>query len=201
MTFRFSSLSAGIGRVVGPGGRTNGFDRSLPPRITRPVGPRSRTGAHRCHYQFGRVISLHSQGRFPRRFLLRCHAGRVQDRRCATSRPDQRCGDDHPVLIATRQPSQLRRPLFRRSEQICTCGIAGRVHTFGMDLEAQMLTREEFASLLLVGNAPATIRPPAVIPAAHSARLIVLGYMVDIEGRLRMTTPGRIRIYAGQLAN
>jgi hypothetical protein len=42
---------------------------------------------------------------------------------------------------------------------------------------------------------------PAVIPADHSARLIVLGYMVDLEGRLRMTTQRRIRIYAGQLAN
>jgi hypothetical protein len=70
-----------------------------------------------------------------------------------------------------------------------------------MDLEAQILTQEEFASLLLVGNTPATSRPPAVIPAAHSARLIALGYMVDIDGRLRMTTTGRIRSYAGQLAN
>jgi hypothetical protein len=43
--------------------------------------------------------------------------------------------------------------------------------------------------------------PPAVIPAEHSARLIELGYMVDLEGTLRMTTPGRIRIYAGQLAD
>jgi hypothetical protein len=25
--------------------------------------------------------------------------------------------------------------------------------------------------------------------------------MVEIDGRLRMTTPGRIRIHAGQLAN
>jgi len=31
--------------------------------------------------------------------------------------------------------------------------------------------------------------------------LIALGYMVHLEGRLRMTTPGRVRIYAGQLAN
>ena len=77
--------------------------------------------------------------------------------------------------------------------------IAGRVHIFGMDLEAQILTADEFASLLLVGNAFAVTRPQAV-PAEHSARLIALGYMVDIGGRLRMTTPGRIRIYAGQLA-
>ena len=70
-----------------------------------------------------------------------------------------------------------------------------------MDLEAQMLTPEEFASLLTVGNTSAVTRPSAVIPAEHSARLIALGYMVNIEGRLRMTTQGRIRISAGQLAN
>jgi hypothetical protein len=63
------------------------------------------------------------------------------------------------------------------------------------------LSSEEFASLLTVGNTPATTRPPAVIPHEHSARLIALGYMVDIDGRLRMTTPGRVRIYAGQLAD
>jgi hypothetical protein len=39
-----------------------------------------------------------------------------------------------------------------------------------------------------------------IIPLEHSARLIALGYMVDIAGRLRMTTPGRYRIYAGQIA-
>jgi hypothetical protein len=74
------------------------------------------------------------------------------------------------------------------------------VNIFGMDLETQILTPEEFSSLLLVGNTSAMTRLSAVIPAEHSARLIALGYMVDIEGRLRMTTPGRIRIYAGQLA-
>jgi hypothetical protein len=40
-----------------------------------------------------------------------------------------------------------------------------------------------------------------MIPAKHRARFIALGYMVDLEGRLRMTTPGRIRLYAGQLTN
>ena len=67
--------------------------------------------------------------------------------------------------------------------------------------KAKMLTREEFESLLTVGNTSAVTQPPAVIPAEHSARLIALGYMVDFKRRLRMTTPGRIRIYAGQLAN
>ena len=63
-----------------------------------------------------------------------------------------------------------------------------------------VLSLEEFASLLAVGNARVNSAIPA-IPAKHSARLIALGYMVDLEGRLRMTTPGRIRIYAGQLGN
>jgi hypothetical protein len=61
----------------------------------------------------------------------------------------------------------------------------------------QMLTREEFASLLIVGNTSAGVDPPAAIPAEHRAKLIVLGYMVDLDGRLRMTTPGRQRIREG----
>jgi hypothetical protein len=63
--------------------------------------------------------------------------------------------------------------------------------------KSKMLTREEFASLLTVGNTCAVLDPPAVIPAAHSARLIALGYMAELSGRLRMTTPGRSRIAAG----
>jgi hypothetical protein len=59
-----------------------------------------------------------------------------------------------------------------------------------------MLTREEFASLLIVGNTSA-VDPPAAIPAEHRAKLIALGYMVDLDGRLRMTTPGRQRIREG----
>ena len=66
--------------------------------------------------------------------------------------------------------------------------------------KSKILTSEEFDSLLIVGNLCAVTNPPAVIPAEHSAKLIGLGYMADIQGRLRMTTPGRIRIYAGQLA-
>ncbi len=73
-----------------------------------------------------------------------------------------------------------------------------------MTLEATKLTHdkltsEEFASLLTVGNAHGRSSAPA-IPDKHSARLIALGYMVYLSGRLRMTTPGRVRIYAGQLA-
>jgi hypothetical protein len=66
---------------------------------------------------------------------------------------------------------------------------------------SKTLSAEEFASLLKVGNTSAVTDPPAVIPPEHSAKLIALGYMVDLAGMLRMTTPGRIRIYAGQLAN
>jgi hypothetical protein len=49
-----------------------------------------------------------------------------------------------------------------------------------------MLSPEEFASLLLIG-APSTYGPPAVIPPEHSARLIALGFIADIQGRLRMS--------------
>ena len=59
-----------------------------------------------------------------------------------------------------------------------------------------MLTNEEFASLFAVGHTTVNDRP-AVIPAEHSARLIALGYMADIAGRLRLTTPGRNRIAVG----
>jgi hypothetical protein len=67
-------------------------------------------------------------------------------------------------------------------------------------MASKMLTSEEFAPLLIVGNLCAVTSPPAVISAEHSAKLIGLGYMANIQGRLRMTTPGRIRIYAGRLA-
>jgi hypothetical protein len=62
--------------------------------------------------------------------------------------------------------------------------------------EREMLTREEFASLLLVAT-PSTYRSQAVIPPEHRARLIELGYVADIQGKLRMTTPGRNRLAAG----
>ena len=60
-----------------------------------------------------------------------------------------------------------------------------------------MLTHEEFASLLVVGHKATANGHPAVIPSEHSARLIALGYMADIAGKLRLTTPGRNRIAAG----
>jgi hypothetical protein len=66
-----------------------------------------------------------------------------------------------------------------------------------MALKSKTLTSQEFVSLLLVGNTCAVVEQPALIPAEHSIRLIALGYMVDLSGRLRMTTPGRHRIAAG----
>jgi hypothetical protein len=67
-----------------------------------------------------------------------------------------------------------------------------------MAAKTKNLTHEEFVSLLAVGNAAVHGAAPA-IPAKHRARLITLGYMVFLQGRLRMTSTGRIRIYAGQL--
>jgi hypothetical protein len=75
--------------------------------------------------------------------------------------------------------------------------IAERSHTRMMAPPPKILTREEFASLLTVGMTCAVTDPPAAIPVEHSTRLIGLGYMVDLSGRLRMTTPGRRRIAAG----
>jgi hypothetical protein len=72
-----------------------------------------------------------------------------------------------------------------------------RGHSRAMACESEPLTPEEFASLLTVGNTCAVREPPAVIPAQHRARLIELGYMVDLQGRLRMTTPGRSRMAVG----
>jgi hypothetical protein len=66
-----------------------------------------------------------------------------------------------------------------------------------MAKKSETLTREEFASLLTVGDTSAVTDPPAVIPAEHGARLIGLGYMADLGGRLRMTTTGRLRIAKG----
>jgi hypothetical protein len=61
-----------------------------------------------------------------------------------------------------------------------------------MASEPKVITREEFASLLAVGRC-LMLQPPAVIPGKHRARLIWLGYIADIGGRLRMTTSGRRR--------
>jgi hypothetical protein len=62
-----------------------------------------------------------------------------------------------------------------------------------MGSESKPITREVFASLLAVGRC-SMLQPPAVIPGKHRARLVWLGYVADIGGRLRMTTSGRRRI-------
>src|SRR5258706_10353544 len=89
---------------------------------------------------------------------------------------------------------QLRRPLFAALSRIDHATRTGRGHIRLMVPKSKMLTREEFASLLTVANTSAVLEPPAVIPPEHSARLIALGYMADLSGRLRMTTAGRARI-------
>jgi len=63
-----------------------------------------------------------------------------------------------------------------------------------MTSNSNMLAREELASLLTVGSVSAVLDPLVAIPAEHSARLIGLEYMVDLAGKLRMTTQGRRRI-------
>jgi hypothetical protein len=64
-------------------------------------------------------------------------------------------------------------------------------------MESKTLTLEEFVSLLVVGNGCAITDLLSIIPAEHSARLIALGFIADLFGSLRMTTPGRLRIAAG----
>jgi hypothetical protein len=86
--------------------------------------------------------------------------------------------------------------LFINVSKVDHAATTERGHTRIMAPKSKMLTGEEFASLLTVGNTCAVLAPPAVIPAKHRARLIELGYMVHLSGRLRMTTPGRARIAA-----
>jgi hypothetical protein len=103
-----------------------------------------------------------------------------------------------PLQSSTSWPS-TEADLFAYLSKIEHAGLPIGSIIRSMTSKAKVLTPEEFASLLTVGNTSAVTCPPAVIPAAHSARLIALGYMADISGRLRMTTPGRIRINAGHL--
>jgi hypothetical protein len=67
--------------------------------------------------------------------------------------------------------------------------------------DTKTLTRQEFASLVKVAKTNAVLEPPAVIPAEHSVRLIGLGYMADLAGRLRMTIDGRQRIAVAENQN
>jgi hypothetical protein len=68
-------------------------------------------------------------------------------------------------------------------------------------LAAAGLPEAQRGKAILIGIVAATtsavVDPPAAIPAEHSAKLIALGYMADLSGRLRMTTPGRQRMAAG----
>ena len=89
--------------------------------------------------------------------------------------------------------------VIRRSGQIEHFEIAGLGNTRITAIEMESLTPKEFASLLAVGNARVN-DPVPVIPTEHSARLIELGYMAYLQGRLRITTPGRVRIAAGLIA-
>jgi hypothetical protein len=74
-------------------------------------------------------------------------------------------------------------------------------HILMMTPKSKKLTSEELASLLKVGNTCAVREPPAIIPAEHSTRLIQLGYMAHMAGRLRMTATGRYRIVAAENQN
>ena len=69
-----------------------------------------------------------------------------------------------------------------------------------MASKSKPLTPEELVSLLKVANRSAVLEPPAIIPSEHRARLIGLGYMANISGRLRMTTTGRRQAAANQAA-
>jgi hypothetical protein len=94
-------------------------------------------------------------------------------------------------------PNSRGEALFVGLSKIGHVALPKWAHSRIMASESKMLTSEEFASLLTVGNTSAVVDRPAAIPAEHSAKLIALGYMVDLDGRLRMTTPGRQRIRAG----
>jgi hypothetical protein len=111
---------------------------------------------------------------------------------------DQQCRNRGCVLDRGAGPGRLnvpkqRQPLFVDLSKIDRAPFAQPGHTRIMAAKSEMLTREEFASLFAVGNTSAIVDPP-VIPAEHSTRLIALGYMVDLAGRLRMTTSGRLRM-------
>lgn len=61
---------------------------------------------------------------------------------------------------------------------------------------SKRLRKSELSSLRKVGHLPVVNTPPPEIPAEHRARLIALGYIVDLLGRLRMTSPGRALLAA-----
>jgi hypothetical protein len=95
--------------------------------------------------------------------------------------------------------------VHKRSSYLQKVSLQGGLHRretiLMMAATSKKLTREELASLLKVGNTSAVLEPPAAIPAEHSARLIELGYIAHLEGRLRMTAAGRYRIAAAENQN
>jgi hypothetical protein len=61
-------------------------------------------------------------------------------------------------------------------------------------LSAPPLTREEFASLQHCAKGPMH----RTIPPEHKDRLILLGYILELPGELRLTNAGRQRIAEGE---
>jgi hypothetical protein len=105
------------------------------------------------------------------------------------------------LVAGDRLATRPRRPLFSDLVKTDHSAITGLGHGPIMATKSKMLSSEEFASLLKVANTNAVLEPPAVIPAEHSARLIEIGYMADLDGRLRMTTVGRYRIATAENQN
>jgi hypothetical protein len=103
--------------------------------------------------------------------------------------------------VAGPLPSPTEAVLFADLIKIDHFSIAELVYILMMVFESNNLTREEFASLLKVANTNAELEPPALISAEHSARLIGLGYMADLAGRLRVTFAGRHMIAAVENQN
>jgi hypothetical protein len=200
----------------GLGAAADGFDRSLPTRASRPVGSRSNTGSHRYPHQFGRTLSLPT--RDGSRSASCCDAMQEEFKLGDTLLIDRSHGsrDDRPLPSAANRwhsnegyrSNQTKQwastdaaRLFFYLSKIDRAATTERSHTRVMASDSERLTREEFASLLTVGNTCAVLEPPAVIPASHRARLVGLGYMVHLSGRLRMTTPGRLRIRKEAIKN
>jgi hypothetical protein len=68
-------------------------------------------------------------------------------------------------------------------------------HTIGdMTYDApEFLTRDQFISLLMVGDVTPNGLAP-IIPIDHETLLVRLGYVVNLQGSLRITTHGRQRL-------
>ena len=69
---------------------------------------------------------------------------------------------------------------------------AHNIRTMAYDAP-EFLTRDQFISLLMVGDVTPNGLAP-IIPIDHETLLVRLGYVVNLEGRLRITTHGRQRL-------